>query len=257
MFAAISPATRTAASRRKEFIANLLAITGDTRLLWLPDPSETTGSTDRSLNARALTYDATIAAQISALGYGTQVSFDGSTDEADTPDVANLSFVSTAFSVIAVANVTNTAVIRSILSKWNTAGVLREYRFTVDAADLLALELYDESLDKTPFRKSDAAITMGSWRLFGATYDGGEGATAANGITLYQDGTAIASTATNDALYVAMEDLATVVGLGQDAGAANLFNGSLALVAVVAKQMTASEVWAVKELCNSFFGLSL
>ena len=49
-------------------------------------------------------------------------------------------------------------------------------------------------------------------------------------------------------------DLGHQTGTGGDA---NFFDGSMAFVAVVAKELSPDEVWSVKSLANSFFGLSL
>lgn len=246
---------------RQQFLSQLLAITGDTRLLWLPASTDTTTSTDQSLNARTATYDATIAAQLAPLGLGHSVSFDGSTDYATVPDADGLSFgngtADSAFSVIAVVNVTNTAAARAILTKRGSGATVREWEFIVSGGDALQLFLWDDSVGVSPVRASDAAITQGSWIMVGATYSAATGgATAANDIVLYQDGLAVASTATNQATYVAMENLGGVVGLGTRASVAAIpFQGSMAMVAIVAKALSASEMWASYQLNKWFFGI--
>ena len=159
-------------------------------------------------------------------------------------------------SLVALINVTATAAQRDIVVKFDAAGTLREWAFDVDSADKLVLNIFDESVDIIASRTSDSAITMGSWRVFGASYDGTGGATAANGITLHQDGVVIASTATNNASYVAMENLALVVEIGsQNVGAANFFDGSMALVAVCAGALTTAKHLAITHLCRRFFGV--
>lgn len=256
---AVVPATSV--RTRQAFVAQLAAICGDTRLLWLPKGDDTTTTADASLNARTITYDATIAAQLAQLGFGNKVSFDGSSDFGSTPDQANLSFgdasADSAFSVIALAKVTNTAASRAIAVKYNAAGTAREWEFRITAGDLLYMGLYDESVDVAPNRTSDAAITQGSWAMLGGVYAGTGGATAANGITLYQDGLSIASTASNNASYVAMENTAAPVNIGARGSttpeAATYFQGDLALVAVVAKALSATEMWALYQLLQWYF----
>lgn len=242
---------------RDQFINSMKAICGDIRLLWLPLANEILTSDDESGNGRIFTYNATIAAQISALGRGRQVSFDGIATEADTPDQANLSFVTGAFSIVALVNVTNTAAARAILSKWRAdAAVQREWLFWIESNDTLTLDCCDESTDGYIRRQSDAAITMGAWKLFVATY--ANAAANMDSAVLYQDGLTIASTASVVAAgYVAMEDLATVVSLGKDETTNYLFSGSMAMVALVAKELSAADVLDIKNLCNSHFGLSL
>ena len=162
------------------------------------------------------------------------ITFNGTDEEADTPDAAYWSRDdaggANGFSVGVWANVTNTAAGRAFLGKFDDTGAaeLREWLFFVVPDDTIRLFLYDESANVSALRTSDAAITMGSMRFFVATYDGAGGATAADTITLYEDGVAIASTATNNGAYVGMEDLATVVSLGRNIGSGRFFDGEMA-----------------------------
>lgn len=242
---------------RADFVAQLGLILGDARLIWLPTGSETTTSTDQSLNGRTVTYDATIAARLSQQGKGYKVSFNGTSQYGQTPDVTNLSFgngsADSAFSIVALANVTNTAASRALVCKY--AGSAREWLFQINTSDALLMALYDESVDIQVTRTSDSAITQGSLRLFGGTYSAATGgATAANDITLYQDGLAIASTASNNASYVAMEDTAAVVAIGAlSTLLANFHSGDMAMVAVCQKALSASDHWNIRKLCEGYF----
>ena len=246
---------------REQFIAQILTITGDTRLFWLPKNTDTTTSIDESLNARVITYDATIAAQFSKVGLGDAVSFNGTSDYGTVPDAANLSFgtgvADIAFSLVTLAKVTDTAAVRTIMAKRNTSALAREWEWHIATNDTLVLGLYDESVDLEPFRQSNAAITQGTWKLFGASYDGTGGATAADGIILYQDGLSLASTATNMALYVAMEDTTGQLTIGVRNAATNdaLMSGDMAMNLIVAKVLTASEMWAIYQTCRGYFNL--
>ncbi len=257
-----APVPLTPTEVREQFLGNMLAILGDTRLLWTPKGSDTTTSLDESLTGRTMTYDATIASRLSALGLGYAVTFNGTSQYASTPDTANLSFgnstVDQPFSIVALVNVTDTAAARDIITKFAGA-TSGEYAFRVAAGDTLVLAVYDDSTDVQPVRTSNAVITQGSWVLFGATYSAATGgATAANDMTLYQNGVVIASTATNNASYVAMEDTTNVVEIGAAlAHTANFFNGSMALVAVCQNNLDASDHWAIKKLVNDYFGLAL
>jgi hypothetical protein len=259
-FAAVVPATSV---RGKQlFVTQFLDICGDTRLLWLPSGADTTTTTDSSLNARTVTYDATIAAQLANLGSGYKVSFDGTSDFGSTPDAAGLSFgtgaADSAFSVLALAKVTDTAASRTFVAKYNAGGTAREWEFRVTGADALYFGFYDESVDVAPNRASSSAITQGSWKLFGGVYTAATGgATAANDITLYQDGVSVTSTATNSGTYVAMEDTAAPVNIGARGSttpeAATYMSGDMALVAVVAKALSATEMFALYKLCDWYF----
>ena len=134
-------------------------------------------------------------------------------EEADTPDIAywtrGNAAVDSAFSVGCWIKITNLGENQRIISKWGA--VAREWMFWVNSGNLTRLDLWDESVDKTPFRPANTALTAATWAFIVATYDGGGGATAANGINLYTNGALDNGAATNDALYVAMEDLTAPV----------------------------------------------
>lgn len=242
------------------FLGTLASISpGNLRALWLPTSADTTANISLS-DLRVWTYDATIAGQISTQGQGVVVSFDGTNDYGSTPDTADLSFPEPQpFSIVSLANVTDTGNHRNILSKFASSGVGAEWNIAVTAADLLALNLFDDSVDKQPFRISSAAITMGALHLFGSSYDGGGGATAANGITLYQDGAVITSTASNQALYVAMEDGTSAVGLGvySNLSATGRFQGSMGFTAVYAANLSLAQHAQIKAAVNTYYELNL
>ena len=254
----ISDALSTSQARAR-FIGQLLAITGDTRLLWLPAGSDTTTSTDQSLNGLTFNYNATIAAQLSRLGLGYQVSFDGTTDYASVADTSLLSFgngsADSAFSIIALVNVTDTAAAKQILSKNDNANQ-QEWEFSIGSTELLNVKLFDESAGVAAQRSTSTAVTVGGWALLAMTYTAATGgATAGNDITIYQNGVVKTSTATNNASYVAMENLTSPVGLGMyiPSSPALFFAGSMALAVVCQKALTASEHWAIHQLCQGYF----
>ena len=160
------------------------------------------------------------------------VAFNATDEEADTPDAAFWSRDdaggANGFSLGLWANVTNTATARCFMAKYDETSVQREWIWFLNTNDTMRLFLFDESVDGTgAYRNSDAAITMGSLRFFVATYDGTGGGTAANGITLYEDGVVIASTATNQGTYEGMENLAGVISLGRNIGGERFFNGTM------------------------------
>ncbi|KKM04325.1 hypothetical protein LCGC14_1765380 [marine sediment metagenome] len=120
------------------------------------------------------------------------------------------------FSVAAWVYVTNTGVTQSILSKWDrtTGSEAREWSFRLSSAGKLQLFLHDESVaDASSSVITDAALSAG-WHFVVAAYDSTGGSTAADGITLYVDKIVVAQTATNNANYVAMENLGGLVYIG-------------------------------------------
>lgn len=243
---------------RARFIASLRSIMGDTRLLWLPKAGDGLATVSEGDARRVVTHAATPQGRLSPRGRGLALSFNGTTDRATVPDADALSFgtgtADSAFSVVVVANVTDTAADRTLIAKGAVSN--NEYWFHINgAADRLVLRLSDQSASTHPTRTSDAAITQGAWVLLGATYSGVGGASPANGITLYQNGVAIASTANNGGgSYVAMENLAAAVEVGVLAGGAH-FNGSMSAAMLCQKALTAADHAAISAHCRTYFGI--
>ncbi len=170
-------------------------------------------------------------------------------------DAADLSFgngtVDSPFSISAWVFVqTGTGLTQMILTKWDTA-TKGEWALTIDASDSLRLVLRDESASAgtNTVRYSNDALTSG-WHFVAATYTGQStaGATAADLITLYIDGSSVSATSINNASYDAMENLTAKVAIG-----AYYLSGSLSLyyqdkidnVVVFDIEITASDVSAL------------
>ena len=183
------------------------------------------------------------------------VSFNGTDEEADTPDASYWSSGDgtndSPFSVGMWASVVDTAVERSILAKYDSSGSAREWGISILTNDRLRLLCQDESAGVNMYRISDAAVTQGSYALLVITYDGAGGASAADGIAFYQNGVSMASTATNNASYVAMENTASTVDLCVRK-AATFFNGKVAGGPLgpffAQKELTADEVRRLYEI---------
>lgn len=256
-----APGTPSGDQVRDAFYSKLLAILGDVRLLWVPETGETTTSTDRSRNARTLTYDATVAARYSPLGSLWALDFNGTTHEADTPDADGLSFGDGAadqpFSIVVLVNPDNVTS-RSILTKYDaaTGDTKREWEFQLNGSPRIDLTLWDESAAATIVATSTGVPVTGL-QLLSATYDG----SAANtGIRLYRNGLGIARTLAGTGTYTAMENTASLVRLGFRQGTAageRFFDGQMAFVALVGRMLSADEQWSIKELVNSYYDLSL
>jgi hypothetical protein len=186
------------------------------------------------------------------------LTFNGTDEEADTPDAAYWSRDDSGtnpFSIGAWAYVTDTAADRTILAKWDTGTSDEEWNFRVDGSDKLSMLFRDDSAAVQPTRVSDAAINMATWAFFVATYDSAGGSSAMDTVTLYQDGTALASTSTNEGSYVAMEDGTSKVTLGMfnpTSTPTGFFNGKMAGGPLgpffTQKELTADEVKRLYEL---------
>ena len=262
--------SRTGSQVDRQFVHDLLAVLGDCRLLWLPNLTDTTTSTERSRHAATITWSESLASFDTGrarLGSGVAVHFNGTDEEGDVPDDDRYSFGDGAsdqpFSIVVLANPDVVNAQMMLVSKYDTnngAGQKREYRLYMSSGGLPVIELYDEDANAQIGRSDATALTAATWVLLAATYDGSG---AEPGIRLYKDAARVDDSASSSGTYVSMTNQATPfniamrrnVGGGTDP--LNLFDGKIALVAVTAKQLTSAEVWAVKELANAYFGLSL
>lgn len=158
--------------------------------------------------------------------------FDGSTDEADTPDADYWSrgdgSADSAFSVGAWIYWEGSGSER-ILAK--TGASEEEWIFGIESGGYPVLHVHDDDKGVTPKRQADAALSTDTWYFVVITYDGTGGATAMTGATVYVNGLAVASTATENASYVAMENGDNVVCLAHEdaaAGDTSFFTGRIA-----------------------------
>mgnify|MGYP001615469253 FL=1 len=85
------------------------------------------------------------------------------------------------------------------------------------------------------------------------------GATAANDIALYQNGALIASTASNNAGYVAMENGTNPAAVGgySNSGAGTFMDGSMGFAAMYAAALNVAQHLEVKRAANKYYGLTL
>ncbi len=201
-------------------------------------------------------------------GVAPVLTFDASTNQADTPDNAYWTVDdaggANGFSMGLWVKVTDTGNHRYLLSKWDSNVAIQEWIFRIDTVDKLELGVRDDSTDVNPSRLADAAIPMGRWIFVTAVYNGAGGASAMAGATLYVDGAAIASTANEDASYVGMEDGTAVVALGAadtSGTPIRLFEGQMAggpfgPFHVDDKELTAAEVKRLYHLARTAMGLA-
>jgi hypothetical protein len=242
---------------RDAYIANFLDICKYDSALWLPGLSDTTTSTDVSKNALVFTYDATIAARISTLGSMISVDFDGTDDEADTPDVNLLSFgdaaIDSPFSLVVLCkpDVNNAAM--TLIAKENSA-TAEEWNMRLNASGHLVVTLTDESASATIIGTYATAVGTSRVQL-GMTYTG---SMASSGITNYVNGAKVTTAASGSGTYVAMENTAALVHLfSRYTTKEEFFNGGGEMAAIVLGALSAEQHWRLKQLNNSVFDLSL
>lgn len=190
-------------------------------------------------------------------GMGWLINFDNSNDYIAIADNDDLSFGDgsndEAVTFFGVLQVAASAGLEPVISKWHSGATLREYRIDIDADEKLIISFFDESVDKLITRITDAALSDG-WHTYVITYDGAGGATAANTIKIYVDGALVASTASNDASYVAMENLA--IGVRIASGNDSLFyNGDIACTGMDGSELSAFDAHRFHQLMKGVYGL--
>ena len=116
-----------------------------------------------------------------------------------------------AFTLLAVVNYTSDGTRQDIVTKWETN--TREWALYVDTDDKLVFKLFDESVEEATSIKANSTLSSG-WAFVAATYSPSTGETAASGMNLYVDWAEVSVTTSNNANYVAMENLAADVIIG-------------------------------------------
>lgn len=158
------------------------------------------------------------------------VTFNGTDEDADTPDDNYFSFGDgandSAISMGMWVCPTNAGgAFQALMAKDNNTD--REWAIRIDAPATPnpTLYLYDDSAGVFCARGLSAALTLSSWAFVVITYDGAGGATAANTINSYKNGALSNGGATNNGAYVAMENLAATPTIGSTNGQATKFYG--------------------------------
>ena len=259
------PGTEVGDQKRDQFIAAMLSIMGDTRLFWLPKISDTTATTGVSSGVRTFTYDGTVAGNLSALGSGVSWKLDGTADEVDTPDTANMSFVNGVtdepFSIVSIFRVTD-ATSSTILAKNDVGSTLREYLFYLDSSDRPQFFIYDETANAQIARVDSTTWNENEWGLLVGSYDGSG---VSSGISIFgATETTLAfgrlDSGNNDSgSYVSMVDTTALplIGASNNTAPGTFMDGDMAMVAVCAKQLLIDDAWEIKNVSNGFFNLDM
>lgn len=156
------------------------------------------------------------------------LAFDGVDEEADSPDNSYWSRVGLPFSIGAWVFLTNLSGSHTILSKWDAVGNQREWFLDAQDGGAIRIQLADESAVANAgiSTVSDSVLTVSTWTFVVVTYDGSADAT---GLNIYEDSVLVASTDTDDANFIALEDTTSTFKLGHvDSVPANLWKGSMA-----------------------------
>jgi hypothetical protein len=262
------PSSSAGDQKRDEFISRLLGIAGDPRALWIPATGDTTSAIEQNRHAAVYTYDATVASRRTRRGSGWALNFNGTSHEADSPDVDHMSFGDGAtdepLSIVALVKPDDgtPAAQATILSKFNkdTDGELREWQFFLTATTgKPRLDLFDESANASIARAA-TTVADGAWVLLGATYDGSG---AVGGINIWEDAAITDDATSTTGTYVAMENTTAIVSLGHTLSAAatpvaeEFWAGDMAFILVAARAFGQEDMWEIKALANAMFDLAL
>lgn len=241
---------------------HFLDICSDARFLfgWLT-PSDNGTEQDLSYTNNDATYvnasDFTSGDQVKK-AFAWELDFDAVDDYLTQVDSNSLSFGNSlkdfAFTFFGWIEVVNTATAQVIYSKYSTvAGALREFQIYLDSSEKINLDCYDESVDITAKIITDAALSVGRHFVV-VTYDGRGGATAATGMECYVDGVLVATTETNNANYVAMENTATLPRIGAN-NDGYYFQGNMGMIGIDASLWSAEDVWKAYIKTRGFYNL--
>lgn len=207
--------------------------------------SMTTGDRVYRANGWALDLDGTD--DYINLGDDDDFSFgDGTNDEAVTW-----------FGVVEVVDV---ATNQNIITKYDntTSSELREWRVYLNTTEKLLITQYDESANVAVYSATDNSVSVG-WHTYVITSPGDGGATAMNNVKIYIDGALVASTATNNASYVAMENLASPCWIGAYEGGGGVpdsfMNGDNALTGIDGSEWSAFDAHRFDQLARGIYGL--
>ncbi len=178
------------------------------------------------------------------------VDFDGVGNDATTPDIDAWSRDDASgepWSIGAAINLKD-ATSSTIMSKEETTGGLREWILFTSSADKFRFNATDESAGIVIQRLADSAIPENESVLAVATYDGAGGASAMDTVILYLRGLVAASTATNNASYVAMENDTHGPAIGVQDTNFGFFDGKMVVPFFTHRELSAAAVFNLNNI---------
>ncbi len=164
------------------------------------------------------------------------LAFDGVDDYVDCGDSDNLSFgngsTDSPFTFSAWVKLDSLSSNNTIVSKdLGTIGITREYALFVLPTGKVKIFLKSQAGNSQQSIESTTALSTGQWYHIGCTYNGVGGNNAADGLTLYVNGSAETPTNVTKQTYVAMSNTTATFRIGKYA-LANLMAGSVDEVAI-------------------------
>jgi hypothetical protein len=197
-------------------------------------------------------------------GMGWLLDFDGTNDYISFVDHNDFSFGNgindEQYTWFTVVEIIDSIIYQKIFSKNNAQTGSQSREYFLDITDSRKIRVYqqDESSNKLCTRITDVALTSG-FHSVTITSPGDGGATAMNNVKIYVDGELVASTATNDAEYVAMENTSTPFLIGALYGVSGTpekyMEGDIALLGLDGSEWSAYDVHRFHQLCKGLYGL--
>jgi hypothetical protein len=243
----------TPLQHRRRFVGGVIDVVGrsNIRAFYVPSPTEGAVALDEVIAGRTWTHANTPSGRITRQGNGFVVAYNGSSDLMTVPDANDLSFGDgtndSPFSVVSMMRTPSIATGGSLLIKFATQ---LEWGFQI-VTSKPRLFMRDESVPVSTSRLADAALLDNRWYVLGASYSDVTGsATAGDDMLHYVDGQVVASTATNNAGYVAMENQTHPVLVGNAT-----FGGQLGFSLLVGALLSAAQMSAISNAAYSYYRL--
>ena len=193
------------------------------------------------------------------------VDFNGTDEEADTPDVTFFSrgdgSNDSAFTIGLWIRPDISNALQGLLAKAASGGGgATEWHLQLTSGGLLEMRFRDSSASASPSIVSATSHAVSTFQFVTMTYDGTGGGSAMTGAELYLDGVIEGSPTRNEVGgYVAMENGTQVVTLAQRVQGDSLFNGKMAGGPLgpffAQKALTADEVEALYQLGRAALNL--
>jgi len=214
-----------------ESVLTILGVTGTIFPLGDVKHGAFSGSTLTTVGGEQLTVTASKAwnawdiPQPRTTGMGIPVlDFNGTDEDADTPDAAYFPRASAAWSLGLWIKPDDVASGQTLMAK-RAASTLREWECFIDGSRNPTIHIWDDSVPSRIGRRDATVLTADTWVFLGFTDDGSN---ASSGLNVYKDGAAVDDTDDNSGAFTAMEDLAGIVSIGKREGNSAFFDGSMA-----------------------------
>lgn len=247
-------------------IFDILSLMTDPRCLYMQNEDPEAGTLyDASGQGHDGTYQGSMTSGDRVKkGMGWALDFDGTDDYVNLGDDDDFSFGNgdndEAVTWFGVMEVIDSGTSQRMIAKRDDTTSLekREWTIYMGGTRLFSLIQFDESANVSCHRLTTVALSIG-WHTWAITSPGDGGATAMDNVKIYIDGGLIASTATNNVSYVAMENLTTPCWIGASKGIGGtpvyFLHGNNALTGMDGSEWSAYDAHRFHQICKGLYGL--